>query len=85
MNLRSADYFGGRASIVASARSLLASAPAEGNRVIVAHGNVAREATPVYPDEGEGLVFQADSAGGFSLRGRIRAGDWTRLVALAAE
>jgi phosphohistidine phosphatase SixA len=86
MNLRSADYFGGRASIVASARSLLASEPQDGsNRVIVAHGNVAREATPVYPDEGEGLVFQSDGAGGFSLRGRIRVDDWTRLVELATD
>jgi phosphohistidine phosphatase SixA len=86
MNLRSADYFGGRASVVASARRLLASAPPDGsNRMIVAHGNVAREATPVYPDEGEGLVFQAHSVGGFSLRGRIRSDDWARLVELAAE
>jgi hypothetical protein len=44
MNLRAAQYFGGRAAIVASARQLLASAPQPGsNRVIVAHGNVARE------------------------------------------
>jgi len=86
MNLRSADYFGGRASLVASAQNLLASLPPDGsNRVIVAHGNVAREATPVYPDEGEALVFQPGVAGGFSLRGRIRPSDWTRLLELATE
>ena len=86
MNLRSADYFGGRASIVASAQGLLASPPPSGsNRVIVAHGNVAREATPAYPGEGEALVFLADAAGGFSLRGRIRPSDWTRLIELASE
>jgi len=86
MNLRSAAYFGGRAAIVARARALLASlAPQGGNRVIVAHGNVAREATPVYPGEGEALVFQPSAAGEFFLRGRIRPGDWARLVELATE
>ena len=84
MNLRAANYFGGRASIVAGAQKLFASAPpGASNRVIVAHGNVAREATPAYPGEGEGLVFQADGSGGFSLRGRISPGDWSRLLELA--
>ena len=78
MNLRVAEYVGGRASVVASA-------PATGNRVIVAHGNVAREATPAYPDEGEALVFQADGAGGFLLRARIGVNDWPRLLALDAQ
>jgi phosphohistidine phosphatase SixA len=84
MNLRSADYVGGRVSVVASAQALLASATgAVVNRVIVAHGNVASAATPVYPEEGEALVFEPDAAGRFVLRGRIAVGDWTRLVKLA--
>ena len=84
MNLRSAEYFGGRSSIVASAQELLASSPGSGgNRVIVAHGNVASAATRAYPQEGEALVFQADGAGGFNLRGRIPADDWSRLIDLA--
>ena len=83
MNLRSASYFGGRAAVVASARRLLSSPAPEGaNRVIVAHGNVAREATPVYPDEGEGLVFEP-SASGFRLVGRLTPADWRRLAANA--
>jgi hypothetical protein len=65
---------------------LLASAPgAAVNRVIVAHGNVAREATPAYPGEGEALVFEPDGAGGFVLRGRVTAGDWSRLMELAGD
>jgi hypothetical protein len=83
MNLRSAGYVGGRASVIASAQALLASVPARGNRVIVAHGNVAREATPVYPAEGEALVFAPDAGGGFILRGRITVDDWSRLMAFA--
>ena len=86
MNLRSADYFGGRASVVASAQALLASAPGPAvNRVIVAHGNVASAATPAYPGEGEALVFEPDAAGAFVLRGRITPADWARLAELAGE
>ena len=72
MNLRAARFFGGREAIVATARRLLSTPPATGaNRIIVAHGNVAREATPFYPGEGEGLVFKPDGKGGFDLLGRI--------------
>jgi phosphohistidine phosphatase SixA len=85
MNLRAAQYFGGRAAIVASARQLLASAPQPGsNRVIVAHGNVAREATPAYPSEGEGLVFKPGDDGKFYLVGRIEPEQWASLLELAA-
>jgi len=86
MNLRAAEFFGGRAAIATSARRLLASKPhSGGNRVIVAHGNVAREATPYYPAEGEGLVFKPDGDGNFSLVGRIEAQQWVKLRALAGE
>jgi len=85
MNLRAADYVGGRASVVASAQALLASPPPAGNRVIVAHGNVAREATPAYPAEGEALVFAPDGEGGFMLRGRITVSDWSRLLSVAGQ
>jgi len=85
MNLRAADYVGGRASVVASAQALLASPPPSGNRVIVAHGNVAREATPAYPAEGEALVFEPDGEGGFMLRGRVTVSDWSRLISVASQ
>ncbi|MBT8435501.1 MAG: histidine phosphatase family protein [Gammaproteobacteria bacterium] len=83
MNLRAAEYFGGRAAIVATAQALLAMSPRPGtNRVIVAHGNVAQASTPVYPAEGEGVVFMPDDKGGFHLVGRIDPADWSRLVSL---
>ncbi len=81
MNLRVADYFGGRSAIVQSARALLSREPAAGtNHVIVAHGNVARESTPVYPDEGEGVVFRPNAAGGFDVIGRVSAQQWQQLA-----
>lgn len=82
VNLRVAEYFGGRLAVAATARMLLATPPAAGtNTLIVAHGNVAREATSVYPGEGEGIVFQADGDGGFRYIGRLTPGDWSRLSA----
>jgi phosphohistidine phosphatase SixA len=81
VNLRVAEYFGGRSAIIRTATALLASKPAAGtNTVIVAHGNVAREATPVYPAEGEAVVFESDSKGGFRLTGTLSAQDWQRLA-----
>jgi hypothetical protein len=81
MNLRVAEYFGGRDAIVATARNLLAQSPEAGvNTVVVAHGNVAVNATSVYPDEGEGLVFRADGKSGFEFVGRLTAGEWRRLA-----
>ena len=86
MNLRAAEYFGGRAAIVATARALLATSPRPNtNRVIVAHGNVAQASTPVYPAEGEGVVFRPDDKGDFHLVGRISPTDWPRLLNLAEQ
>lgn len=80
INLRVADYFGGRAAVVATARKLLALQPLSGtNRIIVAHGNVAQAATPVYPGEGEMVVFEPDGTGGFNYVGRISPEDWLTL------
>jgi len=72
INLRVAEYFGGREAVIATARELLSRRPAAGrNRVIVAHGNVAREATPVYPGEGEMVIFKPEGKGQFTFVGRI--------------
>ncbi len=81
INLRVAEYFGGRSAVVATAGALLARLPHKNtNTLVVAHGNVAREATPVYPDEGEGLVFEADGQGGFRFIGRLKPADWQYLA-----
>ncbi|MDJ0832798.1 MAG: histidine phosphatase family protein [Gammaproteobacteria bacterium] len=83
INMRIANYFGGRAAVVTSAQALLARPPAAGsNVVIVSHGNVAQAATPAYPGEGEAVVFQPDGTGGFRLVGRLTPADWQRLAAM---
>jgi phosphohistidine phosphatase SixA len=84
MNLRAAHYFGGRDAVVARAQALLATPPPDAtNRVIVAHGNVARNATPVYPGEAEAVIFRPDGRGGFAVAGRVLPDDWRALLARA--
>jgi hypothetical protein len=79
INMYVAGYFGGRQVIINSTRALLSLPTTKGfNRVIVSHGNVAQSATPVYPDEGEGVVFKADGNGGFDYVGRFTSEQWSR-------
>lgn len=81
MNLRVASYFGGRAVIIGNAQKRLSTRPAAGtNTVIVAHGNVAQAATPVYPGEGEAVIFEPDGDGGFRYIARIAPEDWSRII-----
>ena len=80
INMRVAEYFGGREAVIQTARTLLARPPMAGsNRVIVAHGNVAQAATPVYPGEGETVIFQPDGNGHFVFIGRIMPERWVEL------
>jgi len=86
INMRVSEYFGGPAAIVATAQKLLATKPAAGtNNLIVAHGNVAQAATPVYPGEGEGVIFRPDAIGGFVVVGRLTPADWVRLAQAANQ
>ena len=86
INLRISEFFGGRDAIIKTARQLLAEMPASGsNNLIVAHGNVAQAATPVYPGEGEGVVFKPGGNGNFEAVGRLTAEDWVRLAAAITE
>ena len=82
INMRVADYFGGRPAVVITARKLLAQPPPINfNTLIVAHGNVARASTSIYPGEGEGIVFEPHDASGFRFIGRISSSEWQILAA----
>ena len=82
INMRVADYFGGREAVIASARAVLSSPPPDdGNRVIVAHGNVALNATPVYPGEAEAVAFRPNERGGFEVVARLTPSRWAALAA----
>lgn len=86
MNIRAAEYVGGRDTVVRTARELLSTAPAPGtNTVIAAHGNVARAATPVYPGEAEGVVFRPEGNGEFIFVGRLTPEQWTALAGAVTD
>lgn len=81
MNLRVAEYFGGRDAILKRARSRLAMLPPPGTNIaLIAHGNVARGATDVYPDEAEAAVFRAHGDGDFTFVGRLTPAQWAQLA-----
>ncbi len=81
VNLRVAAYFGGRDAIAERAQLRLSQPPKDGtNTILVAHGNVARHATQVYPDEGEGIVFRPQDNGRFIFVGRLTPAQWARLA-----
>lgn len=81
VNLRVAAYFGGRDAIAKRAQAQLATPPVNStNTVLVAHGNVARHATQVYPDEGEGIVFRPQGNGKFTFVGRLTSAQWGQLA-----
>lgn len=79
INLRVAEYFGGRETVIATARKLLARRPADGsNRVIVAHGNIVQAATPYYIGEGEVVIFKPDGEGHFTFVGQMTPNQWAQ-------
>jgi phosphohistidine phosphatase SixA len=82
MNMRVAEYFGGRSAIAERTRQRLSMPPKAGtNTVLVAHGNVLITATGVYPQEAEAIVFRPDGNGSYSFVARISPKEWTHLAA----
>ena len=82
MNLRAAEYFGGREAVAERARKRLTIAPAKNtNTVLVAHGNVVRAATGEYPGEAGAVVFRPESDGSLSVIAHITPQEWARLAA----
>lgn len=83
MNMRSAEYVGGRQAVIRRARRVLSDTPPAGtNRVIVAHGNLMRAATGNYASEGGCGIYVPDrqSEKGFKLLARLSPDDWFRLA-----
>ena len=84
MNLRAAEYFGGRQAVTERARKRLSIPPApDTNTVLVAHGNVVRAATNEYPGEAGAIVFRPESDGGLSVIAHVTPQEWARLAAEA--
>jgi broad specificity phosphatase PhoE len=88
MNMRAAEYVGGRQAVIRRARRVLSEPPPPGaNVIIVGHGNLMRAATGAYTGEGGSGIYapRAESGKGFELVARLSPDDWTRLKARFAN
>lgn len=86
MNLRAAEYFGGRAAVAKQARKRLSILPTAGtNTVLVAHGNVVRAATGEYPGEAGAIVFHPESDGSLSVTAHVTPQEWVHLATKFAD
>ncbi|MFZ7124719.1 MAG: histidine phosphatase family protein [Desulfobacterales bacterium] len=81
MNMRAAEFFGGRNAVVERARRLLSTPPAEGtNTVMVAHGNLLLAVSGSNTVEAGAAVFKPQGGETFSLVTRLSPEDWERLL-----
>ncbi len=83
MNMRAAPLVGGRIQVIARFRKLMAqNVPAGANVILVGHGNLLRDATAVYPDEGGSGIFVPDptAKNGFRFVARLKSQGWTELA-----
>jgi broad specificity phosphatase PhoE len=81
MNMRAAEFSGGRVAVAERARRALSTSPESGtNTVWVAHGNVLRAATGVYTGEAGSVIFSPRGDGTVKLVGRLSSEDWLRLA-----
>jgi broad specificity phosphatase PhoE len=86
MNTRVAEYFGGPEAIAARTRQRLSTPPRAGtNSVLVAHGNILRTATAVYPREAEAIVFRPEGNGKYTVVARLSRQAWEHLAAEHGE
>lgn len=77
MNMRAAEFVGGREAVIDRARRALSIPPAEGtNSVFVAHGNLMRTVSGAYTGEAGAAVFFPIGDGEFQLIAQIAPEDW---------
>ena len=81
MNMRAAEFVGGREALVAQARRTLATAPPRGsNRIFVAHGNLLRAVSGAYTTEAGAAVFRPRGDDRLELVAELAPDDWERLA-----
>ncbi len=86
MNMRAADFVGGREAVTERARQKLSIPPPKGtNALFVAHGNLMRAVSGAYTDEAGAVIFDPSGGGEFDLVAELTPTDWQRLADAFAE
>jgi phosphohistidine phosphatase SixA len=82
MNLRAADWVGGREEVVDRARNELGRLPKTGtNTIVVGHGNLMQAAAGVYTIEAGAGVFEPEGNGRFEIVAELVPEGWEALAA----
>jgi broad specificity phosphatase PhoE len=81
MNMRAAEFVGGRHALIDRARRALSEPPPEGtNSVFVAHGNLLQAISGAYTGEAGAAIFAPRGKGKFRLVAQLAPEDWRLLV-----
>ena len=81
MNLRAAEYVGGRRAVILRARHLLSLPPQAGaNDIFVAHGNLMQAALGVYTGEAGAVVCLPQGQGNLRVVARLGPEEWEALA-----
>ena len=66
-------------------RGLIAASLAAGLALALLDTPSLKGVAPVYPGEGEAVIFKPDTRGGFALIGRLTPEDWVLLAGTARQ
>lgn len=81
MNMRAAEFVGGRDAVTERARHKLSQQPPEGtNALFVAHGNLMRAVSGAYTGEAGAVIFDPQGDGEFRLAAELTPDDWEQLA-----
>jgi phosphohistidine phosphatase SixA len=81
MNMRAAEFVGGREALIARARRALATPPPAGtNTVFVAHGNLMQAASGAYTSEAGAAIFLPRGHGEFRLVAQVPPEEWIAML-----
>lgn len=81
MNMRAADFVGGRDAVTDRARQKLSIPPPPGaNALFVGHGNLMRAVSGAYTGEAGAVIFDPQGDGKFRLAAELTPDDWKQLA-----
>jgi broad specificity phosphatase PhoE len=81
MNMRAAEFVGGREAVIDRARRVISTLPPAGsNNIFVAHGNLMQAALGTYTVEAGAAIFAPQGNGAFRLVAQVSPEEWEMLA-----